>query len=150
MCDNCTYHTRVFFFILTLFILGRLYYSSLESASNESYYDWYIYIWIWYLLCMRASVTSRSRKFSVFLPVCRNHLVPKKVLEVVPEKMVPKISTGTSTWKIWHQKKAPVSEQISGTVTLCMTVHSPINISQLQWIFEPLKICGRLQSVQST
>ena len=74
----------------------------------------------------------------------------KKVLEAVPEKMVPKISTGTSTWKIWHQKKAPVSEQISGTVTLCMTVHSPINISQLQWIFEPLKICGRLQSVQST
>ena len=136
MCDNCTYHTRVFFFILTLFILGRLYYSSLESASNESYYDWYIYMNLIFAMHESECDIPVPEIFCFFTSV--------------PESFSTKKSTGTSTWKIWHQKKAPVSEQISGTVTLCRTVHSPINISQLQWIFEPLKICGRLQSVQST
>ena len=149
MCDNCTYHTRVFFFILTLFILGRLYYSSLESASNESYYDWYIYMNLIFAMHESECDIPVPEIFCFFTSVPES-FSSKKSTGSGTWKMVPKISTGTSTWKIWHQKKAPVSEQISGTVTLCMTVHSPINISQLQWIFEPLKICGRLQSVQST
>ena len=51
--------------------------------------------------------------------------------------MVPKISTGTSTGKIW-QKEAhvPVSEQISGTVTPEM--EKVIKIAELH--FWPKKI----------